>query len=302
MLSLRALNHFSVLAAECSYSRAAARLHITQSALSRSIQMLENEVGFRLLDRSQSGMLLTKSGEAVLLRAHRILAEAAALEHESKMIKGLDSGEVSFGVGVFPAASFLSPLLTQLARDYPGFNVQVEIDSWKRLHQMLDTDRLDFVVAITHSLPPSDGFTVRPLPAQHAGLFVRADHPLLALKRSALRSALADYRIAATHLPPRARAQLAATYRIANSDELPMALQCNSVEALRSVALNSDVVLFCMLEAIRQELKSGQLVQLPLSYAAKSALTSGIIHSTRRTLSPAAKCVIALIEEHMAVL
>jgi len=301
MLSLRALNHFSVLAAEGSYSRAAARLHLTQSALSRSIQMLERDLGLKLIDRSQSGMLLTQSGQTVLTRAQRILAEASELKRESELIKGLDTGAVSFGVGVFPAASFLTPLLTQLAQDYPGIKVQVEIESWQRLRQMLDADSLDFVVAITHSLPPSEDFIVRPLPAQHAGLFVRANHPLLAVKRASLKNALGHYRIAATHLPPRARTQLATIYRIVNVDDLPIALECNSVETLRAVALNSDVVLFCMKEAIGEDLRTGKLIQLPFSYTAKSELTSGIIHPIRRTLSPAAKQIIALIEEHMTV-
>ncbi len=299
MLSLRALKHFSVLAAEGNYSRAAARLHMTQSALTRSIQMLEREVGFTLMDRSAAGIQLTRSGQTILARTHRILLETAALEHESELIRGLDTGKVAFGVGVFPAAGFLSPLLTQLAKAHPGIHVQVEIESWRHLRQMLEDDRLDFVVAITHSLPPSSDFTIRRLPEQHAGLFVHARHPLLGLSRSALQKALPGYRLAATNLPPRAKAQLAAIYRISAVEALPISLECNSLETLRAVALGSDTVLFCTQEAIRPDFQAGRLIQLPLAYTSESTLTGGIIYPTRRTLSPAAKRVIALIEAHM---
>src|SRR5690606_5649491 len=138
----------------------------------------------------------------------------------------------------------------------------------------------------------------RPLPPQHAGLFVRPGHPLLALNRRALPAALPGYRLAATHLPPKARAQLASLYKV-RVDELPLALQCNSVESLRAVTLRSDVVLFCMREAILDEIAGRRLVQLPLAYQAQNELSCNIVHHARRTLSPAALKVISMIEQLM---
>lgn len=300
MISLRALKHFAALAEEGSYTRAALGLCLTQSALTRSIQSLESELGLKLLDRTASGMVLTKSGRVVLARAHRLLAEASELERESSLIRDSDVGDVAFGAGVFPAAGFLSPLLTQLALDYPGIKAQVEIESWQRLLDMLEHDLLDFAVAITHSLPPSSEFCVRPLPAQHAGFFVRAGHPLLAVPGKKLRHSLGSYRLVATRLPPGALRQLAEIYRVTRTEDLPLALQCNSVNALRTVALSSDVVLFCMEEAIQDELADGTFVRLSVAYSSGAELTCSIIHRARRTLSPAAQTVIALIEQVMA--
>lgn len=300
MLSLRTLKHFSTLVEERHYSRAAAQLHLTQSALSRSIQSLEDVLGLKLLDRSATGVRLTNPGRSVLAHARRVLAEAAALQRESELIRGLGSGDVAMGAGIFPAAGFLSPLLTQLARDYPGISMRVEIESWTTLVEMLAQDKLDFVVAVTHSLPPSAEFTVRPLPPQHAGLFVRAGHPLLAIRgKGALRAALMNYRLAAAPLPPRARAQLAALYRLPNIEDVPIALECNSVAALRAVALGSDVIFFSMRESISCELSEGSLVQLPIPYSDETELTCSIIHHSRRTLSPASLQVISMVEDLM---
>ncbi len=299
MVSLRTLRHFSVLAEERHYSRAAVRLHLTQSALSRSIQALEDSLDVQLLDRSASGLALTPAGRAVLEHAHRVLQEADALHRRVESLHGIETGDVAMGAGVFPAAGFLSPLLTRLARDYPGICMRVEIESWQRLHEMLVRDSLDFVVAITHSLPPSSDFLLRPLPPQHIGLFVRAGHPLLAVGHRSLRAALADYRLAATHLPPRARNQLAALYRLPHSDALPLALECNSVDTLLTVALNSDVVMLCVREAIREPLAAGGIVQLPLAYSSEAELGCNIIHHARRELSPPALKVVSLIEDLM---
>lgn len=297
MLSLRALRHFSVLVEEHSYSRAALRLHLTQSALSRSIQSLEDELGLQLLDRTASGMEMTKTGRTVLGYAQRMLGEEQALRRESELIRGHNSGRVAFGVGVFPAAGLLSPLLTRVAREYSGLSVHVEIESWRRLFDKLRQDQLDFVVAVTGSLPPSSEFRARPLPAQHGGLFVRRGHPLLQVRKNELRGLLGRYRLAATDLPARSRERLAHLYRVVSPEQLPIGLECDSVATLRDVALYSDVVLFCTHEAICHDVEAGRLAALPLEYSTSSALTYSIVHRERRSLSPAAEKLIELIQE-----
>ncbi|RSE79715.1 LysR family transcriptional regulator [Achromobacter denitrificans] len=163
-LSIRSLQHFAVLAEEKHFSRAAQRLHLTQSALTRSIQALEASLGLVLVDRASTGVVPTQAGLTVLERAQRILGETRDLRREAELIRGHDTGRVSLGVGVFPAAGFLSPLLVRIAREHPGLSVHVEVESWQRLLDKLLQDKLDFAVAVTHSLPPPDDFAVRPLP------------------------------------------------------------------------------------------------------------------------------------------
>ncbi len=299
-LTIRSLQHFSVLAEEKHFSRAAQRLHVTQSALTRSIQSLEETLGLVLVDRASIGATPTQAGKMVLDRAHRILGETLALRREAELIRGHDSGRVSLGVGAFPAAGFLSPLLVRLAREHPGLSVHVEIESWQRLLEKLMQDKLDFAVAVTHSLPPPSDFTVRALPPQHGGLFVRAGHPLQAVKKPAIRGALAQYRLAATDLPQRAREYLARLYQVAGVEDLPIAFECDSVTTLRDVALGSDVVLFCTREAIAAELERGDLIALPLPYPATGPLTYSVIHRARRSLSPTAERIITLVQSLLA--
>ncbi|QCS65041.1 LysR family transcriptional regulator [Achromobacter denitrificans] len=299
-LSIRSLQHFAVLAEEKHFSRAAQRLHLTQSALTRSIQALEASLGLVLVDRASTGVVPTQAGRTVLERAQRILGETRDLRREAELIRGHDTGRVSLGVGVFPAAGFLSPLLVRIAREHPGLSVHVEVESWQRLLDKLLQDKLDFAVAVTHSLPPPDDFAIRPLPPQHGGLFTRAGHPLQGVARPRLRAALGQYRLAATDLPPRARDYLARLYQVARHDELPIAFECDSVAALRDVALGSDVVLFCTREAIAAELAQGLLAPLPLAYPATGQLTHSVIHRARRTLSPTAERVIELVQELLA--
>lgn len=299
-LTIRSLQHFSVLAEERHFSRAAQRLHLTQSALTRSIQSLEETLGLVLVDRASIGVTPTQAGKMVLDRSQRILADVIALRREAELMRGHDTGHVNLGIGAFPAAGFLSPLMVQLAREHPGLSVHVEIESWQRLLDKLLLDKLDFAVAVTHSLPPPTDFTVRALPPQHGGLFVRAGHPLLAVRKPKLRAALAQYRLAATDLPQRAREYLAKLYQVSGPHELPIAFECDSVSVLRDVAINSDVVLFCTREAIGPDLDLGQLVALPLPYPASGKLTYSVIHRARRSLSPTAERIITLVQSFLA--
>jgi len=295
-LTIRGLQHFSVLAEERHFSRAAQRLHLTQSALSRSIQSLEDTLGLVLLDRGASGITLTQAGTTVLERAQRILAEATELQRHAEQIRGCDSGRVRFGVGAFPAATFLSPLLTRLAQDHPGLSVHVEIESWQRLLDKLQQDKLDFAVAVTHSLPPPADFSVCPLPPQHGGLFVRHGHPLLTATPRQLRVGLQKFRLATTLLPQRARAYLSRLYRVPDPADLPIAFECDSIATLRDVVQGSDIVLFCTREAVMAELRDGNLVALPVRFPGTGSLTYSVIHRARRTLSPASELIISLMK------
>ena len=76
MLSLRSLNHLVTLADRLHFARAAEELGLSQSALSRSIASLENQLGMRLFDRDRSGVTLTPQGRMASKRAMVLLADA----------------------------------------------------------------------------------------------------------------------------------------------------------------------------------------------------------------------------------
>jgi DNA-binding transcriptional LysR family regulator len=300
MLSLRRLEHFAVLAEENSFSKAARRLHLTQPALTRSIQTLEDTLGLKLLDRTSEGATLTEAGRRMLARAHRMLVDARALQREAQAIRGFDTGQVIFGVGVFPSAAFLSEVLVRQAREHPGLSVEVAVESWQRLLEKLKRDELDFVVALSQSLPPPADYVVRPLYAQRFGFFVRAGHPLLSLEGETFHAALPGYGLATTKLPPEGRRYVARLYRFDDAEDLPATLICDNISMLRDVVRSTDTVLFATYEALRAELARGALQPLPLlAYADAPALPIEVIHSGGRSLSPAAECLIGMIGEQL---
>jgi DNA-binding transcriptional LysR family regulator len=76
-MELRHLRYFVAVAEDLSFTKAAAKLHLSQPSLTRQIHNLEEEIGVRLLNRSKSQMALTEEGRAFLVDARRVLALAA---------------------------------------------------------------------------------------------------------------------------------------------------------------------------------------------------------------------------------
>ncbi|MGI8412351.1 MAG: LysR family transcriptional regulator, partial [Solirubrobacteraceae bacterium] len=96
-MELRQLRYLLALAEERHFTRAAAREHIAQPALSQQIRRLENEVGLTLVERTTRRVVLTDAGELLVARARRILAEVDAAQAEMQGLRGIQTGHVTVG-------------------------------------------------------------------------------------------------------------------------------------------------------------------------------------------------------------
>src|SRR3982074_1764810 len=99
----RRLTHLIALAEEGSFARAAQRVHLSQPALSRSIQTLEEEIGLRLFDRAARGVAITSAGKLILWRARRVLFETRCLARDVELLKTHEFGQLRAGLGPYAA-------------------------------------------------------------------------------------------------------------------------------------------------------------------------------------------------------
>ncbi|MCS6763279.1 MAG: hypothetical protein MO853_03960 [Candidatus Protistobacter heckmanni] len=98
----------------------------------------------------------------------------------------------------------------------------------------------------------------------------------------------ARYRLAVTKLPELARRNVAALYGLDAADSLPLALQCDSVDLLGDVALQTDTVIFATYEAIRGALDAGRLVSLAVDFSTSGPLKLAVVHRKGRPPGPPA--------------
>ncbi len=120
---------FAAIAAERSFTRAARRLGVTQSALSQTMKRLEGQLGFRLLARTTRSVAPTAAGERLLATLAPTLAgldeDIAALSHA----QGAAIGTVRITTGKHAAATLLWPMLPAFMRRHPGIEIEVCVDN-----------------------------------------------------------------------------------------------------------------------------------------------------------------------------
>ena len=118
-LSLSRLRVFLVVAEELSFTRAAARLHVAQQALSATIRRLERDVAVRLFDRTTRAVQLTPAGAALVRRTRRALDELSHGVADARRIDRQGSGSLAVGVMAGAALELTDPILAACARALP---------------------------------------------------------------------------------------------------------------------------------------------------------------------------------------
>jgi DNA-binding transcriptional LysR family regulator len=300
-MDLRKLQHATMLATERNFARAAARLHITQSALSQSIARLEAEAGFALFDRDRSGANPTSAGRSFLVRAEALLLHARGLEHETSLLRGCNTGTVAFGFGPVPASTLLIPVLAALAREHPAITSNVKVADGRALLEDLIAERIEFFVAASGTLRHRSDIALAPVASFRIGFFVRRKHALTAEHAVSMQDILA-FPLLSPHIADIDQGETKKRFGLSPGQPWPPTIFCDDIEALRRLALQSDGVLFGPHAAVAADCVSGRLVELqPKGTGKLGNANVAIVTLGNRSLSPAAAMVIsrlkALVQE-----
>jgi LysR family cyn operon transcriptional activator len=168
--------------AEClSFTRAAERVHVTQSTLSHQIKQLENELGHALFERIGKRVVLTEAGETFLAYASKALLEVDhGLSHLKRAGDEL-SGEVRIGSTGSFNAGFVPECLAMFLKRHPTVKITVDESSADAISQGLIDETLDVGVAYEPADPTHLWF--EPLYTEQMVLAVSSRHPLAQRKR-----------------------------------------------------------------------------------------------------------------------
>ena len=132
------LKAFITVADLGSFSQAADRLYLTQSAISKRIAQLEQQIGKKLFDRIARQVSLTEAGAELLPRARRILNEYDSALQAINDLSGKASGTLRLAISHHLGLHRLPPVLKQFAQQYPNVTLDIEfMDSEKAYEQVL---------------------------------------------------------------------------------------------------------------------------------------------------------------------
>ena len=126
-----------------SLTRAAQSLGCTQSAVSHSIESLEQELGFALLKRGRAGVRRTGEGERLIPAVRNLLNSAEQLAQTAASIRGLESGTVRIGSFTSVAVHWLPPVLKEFQKDYPRVEFKLLNGDYHDVEQWLMEGSID---------------------------------------------------------------------------------------------------------------------------------------------------------------
>jgi DNA-binding transcriptional LysR family regulator len=295
-LKLQQLAHALAVWRHGSFRRAAADQHLSQPALSRSIHNLEESLGVLLFDRQTNEITPTAYGEALLRRAETILIEAAELEREMKLMKGLHIGRLSVAMGVYAAEMSGNRAIAELLRTHPGLQIRVQLRHWRDVERVVRDRQVDIGFGEIAHLTDAPGLRVEPVGRHEVLFFYRAGHPLLA--RDAITvDDLDAYPFAGVPIPSRVAHLFPHNCHAdeASGDLIPPIL-VEDLTAARTVVASTDAFGLASPLQIEPWLRRGELAVVPLR-ASWLRLDYGFIFLASRSLSPVAQAFTALVRQ-----
>jgi DNA-binding transcriptional LysR family regulator len=179
-VTLRQFRYFIGVAESSSVAAAARMLNIAQSAITKSILELEEDLGVKLFERSTKGMLLTADGHRFLASARRVLAtvaDATRLLHAQPQAL---TGSLSIGVTSLVAGYYLAELLTRFRRVCPDVTVQVIEEEPPFLEHLLVNGEVDVAIMISNALSERQALVSETLTRSPNRVWLPGNHPLSA--------------------------------------------------------------------------------------------------------------------------
>ncbi|WP_165614427.1 LysR family transcriptional regulator [Paraburkholderia ginsengiterrae] len=297
-INSRRLTHLIALAEEGSFARAAERVHLSQSALSRSIQTLEEELDIKLFDRAARGVAMTAAGSLLVGRARRVLFEARCLLRDVELLKAYEFGEVRIGLGPYVAVVLLPDLLIEFSRRFPKIKMSVELGEGEALLGKLRAEQIDFLVTDRRLQSVTPDITLQRLARHEGGWFARAGHPLV--QRDAVPiSALRDFPLVTVPLPAFMKDALHRLLKIRAHEQIPLQVECNDVSVLKDVVAQTDAVFFATASSVRADIEAGRLARIPITNPMRLSLDFALVYLAERTPSPAASSALELTGQLM---
>lgn len=287
-MDLKRLHHLVVLADLKNFCRAAEKCHLSQSAFSRSVQAAEEELGLQLFDRGPLEVRCTDAGEFVVARARKLVFESRCLDRDVSLYRERLIGDLALGVGPFPAATMIPSLLTDLRTRFAGVKVRVEVNNASYLAEHLRAEELDFYIADRRNIDATSDFDVTLIGRLSGGFYVRSGHPLLS-RPTVNGPDLMPYGLASVRVPEVILRLLAPVMGFPDGTLLPLALECDDLNLLKTVAMNTDTVLACADTATTQEVETAKLFRLVVAGLPPMFSDMGVVSLKGRSFSPMAQ-------------
>ena len=147
------LRAFIAVVEEGGFSNAAAKLNLSQSAISTQIAFLEGRVGLKLFDRSKRPPRLTEAGQTVLDFGKQVVNKTSDLERYVQELSSGTSGEVKIGAISGITTHLLLPIIRELLQNSPKLKISILTQSRSLLYEAVRQSAVDFAIVLSDRKP-----------------------------------------------------------------------------------------------------------------------------------------------------
>ena len=292
MVTVKQLRHLTAIAEQANLHKAAEVLHITQPALTRSLNTLEGLLNVRLFDRHSGGMRATPFCMEILEQCQRVLFDVEEIQRAARLFQNIEEGELNIGVGRGVRELVLRRTIPEFVSRYPKIQITVSEGTHEELAYNLKNRNVDFLAIGLSSFQNSSGLQKELITNVPLSVIARKGHPLQSQKKLRL-SQLAPYSLMA----PTSVGQthpLSTALTDAGPGLLKPNIICGDFPTLIGTLMCSDSLLISAAYNCEFELRQGVLVELDVTHPTLNT-ELGIIEVDKRSRSPAAQKFIDII-------
>lgn len=291
-MELRRLEAFVAVARERSFTRAALRLHLSQSAVSQQVVALERELDARLLDRTRRRVDLTPAGAALFDHAERVLAEAGRARRAVAAAQGAIAGELAVAASLTTASYVLPPAIAALVEAHPEVRVAMHVENTEDVVHALLRGEAD--VGFVEGDVEADGVRLEPLSTDELVVIAQPTHRLADRDEIRLNDLAAE--------PFIQRERGSGTRQIAehalaeaglDAKTLRVVAELSGIDAIKSAVEAGLGLAIVSALTIRKELRLGTLVARPIEGIEMRRPLSAVF-ATDRAENPAARALVSL--------
>ncbi|MYN14144.1 LysR family transcriptional regulator [Pusillimonas sp. TS35] len=298
-MNFKQLTHVVALADTLSFSKAAERVHLSQSALSKSISALEEEIGIQIFARTTNKVEVAPTGQHVITHARHLLSEATSFRKNIEYLKTGELGSVALGSGPFPAASFLDTAIHQFHQRYPRVSFSIRIDHWANLLAALHAGKIDFFMADVRDIKQDATLDITPIGGLTVTLCCSRDHPLIASdpSRTVQATELLKYAFASVSLPPQMFLSLKQSMGLGPNDNFQVSIECDDMALLNRIIPGSDIILVTSNLMMETRFPNANIIKLHVPMSRNRFGEWALVKIKGRTLTPSATLLAELLIE-----
>lgn len=268
--TFRQIQIIEAIAQRRSIGQAAEALNLSQPAVTRALQQIEDELGVKLFERTPNGVVPTVFAEPILKRARSIEEKIRETERELQRLTSPDAHQLKIGSGIHSTEIWVNRAVASMALADHNLKITVERYDWNHLLDYILYGEIDYGVGEISEISESDDLHVEPLAQLQLYFVCNANHPLARVPQPTTEQ-IVQFPMVGNKLAKPIAAQFGNDigrfgYFDPQSGGIFSKIAVTTLNGIKLALRASDAIALMPIESARQDIKAGTLVALDRSH------------------------------------